>query len=263
MTDSEVLMHCNERSKRDEQSEVGNKIWGTIAKLGVETKLSAFDDLVASSFWGNQDVEWTAFYSQGASGGMAIIWRKNSDFVFVNYSFVGSAYIGINVIWKEGVYNLVNIYASCNAADTRALSSNLVERKQGRDQGEWCLGGDFNEVWCREERVGNRGSHSRRNMEDFRKFIEEMDLVDIPCIGGKFTWFKGNGTTMSRLDKFLVSNKMIEDWSILDQRVREMDISDHCHIWLNMGKIDWGPKPFRFNNSWFKHGGFLPFLREE
>ncbi|XP_058776293.1 uncharacterized protein LOC131650609 [Vicia villosa] len=110
--------------------------------------------------------------------------------------------------------------------------------------------------------MGIRGSHSSRNMEDFKRFIEDMNLLDILFIGGRFTWYKGNGTAMSHLDRFLISNKMIDDWRIIDQRVGERDISDHCHIWLNMGKLDQGPKPFRFN-TWFKHGGFLPFLKEE
>lgn len=68
---------------------------------------------------------------------------------------------------------------------------------------------------------------------------------------------------MSRLDRFLRSSNMIEDWNIIDQRVGSRDISDHCPIRLNSRKIDWGPKPFRFNNDWFKHEGFKPFIKEE
>lgn len=100
-------------------------------------------------------------------------------------------------------------------------------------------------------------------MVEFRKFMEDTEIVDLPCVGSRFTWFKGNGTTMSRLDRFFVSNIMIEDWGILDQRVGERYISDHCHIWLKVGKLDWGPKPFRFNSLWFKHKDFIPFLKEE
>ncbi|XP_058766236.1 uncharacterized protein LOC131639797 [Vicia villosa] len=211
---------------------------------------------------GNKYVEWTASHSQGASGGMAILWRKFSDSVFVNYSFSGLGYVGINVNWKGVTYNLVNIYASCQATERRSLWSNLVERKLASGNIEWCLGGDFNEV-IRRERMRLRGSHSSRNMADFRRFIEDMDLMDVACIGGRFTWYKGNGTTMSHLDRFLVSNNMIEDWSFIDQRVGERDVSDHCHIWLNVGKLDRGPKPFRFINTWFNHEGFFPFLKEE
>lgn len=52
---------------------------------------------------------------------------------------------------------------------------------------------------------GVRDIQCDRNMKDFKKFIKYMELVDIPCVGGIFTWFKANGTMMSYLDKFLVS----------------------------------------------------------
>ncbi|XP_058759244.1 uncharacterized protein LOC131632513 [Vicia villosa] len=90
-----------------------------------------------------------------------------------------------------------------------------------------------------------------------------MDLVDVPCTGGSNTWFRGNGKAMSRLDRFLLSNKLIEEWNVTDQRVGKRDISDHSPIWLNSGKKNWGPKPFRFNNAWFNHELFKPFIKEE
>lgn len=60
-------------------------------------------------------------------------------------------------------------------------------------------------------------------MEDFRAFIEDMGLVDVPC-GGRFTWFKGNGKAMSRLRIYLVSKGLCDDWEVVDQRVGRRDI---------------------------------------
>ncbi|XP_058775464.1 uncharacterized protein LOC131649723 [Vicia villosa] len=45
--------------------------------------------------------------------------------------------------------------------------------------------------------------------------------------------------------------------------VGNRDISDHFLITLNLGKVDWGLKPFRFNNICFKHDSFIPFIHEE
>lgn len=42
-------------------------------------------------------------------------------------------------------------------------------------------------------------------MEDFRNFIEEAELVDLPMVGRKYTWVRPNGSAMSRLDRFLLS----------------------------------------------------------
>ncbi|XP_058751458.1 uncharacterized protein LOC131624518 [Vicia villosa] len=89
-------------------------------------------------------------------------------------------------------------------------------------------------------------------MVDFRVFVEDMGLVDVSCVGGKYTWFKDNGKAMSRLDRFLCSRKMIEEWGVVDQIIEKRDISDHTPIRLRLGVVDWGPKPFRFNNVWLK-----------
>ncbi|XP_058761311.1 uncharacterized protein LOC131634691 [Vicia villosa] len=49
----------------------------------------------------------------------------------------------------------------------------------------------------------------------------------------------------------------------MDQRIENRDISDHAPIWLFVGLVNWGPKPFRFNNEWFKHKDFKYFISEE
>ncbi|XP_058784169.1 uncharacterized protein LOC131658938 [Vicia villosa] len=90
-----------------------------------------------------------------------------------------------------------------------------------------------------------------------------MELVDLPTIGGKFTWIKSNGKTMSRLDRFLLSESFIEEWKVDGQHIGERDVSDHASIWLKDNRKDWGPKPFKFNNMWFKHEDFDLFVEEE
>ncbi|MCH80186.1 LINE-1 reverse transcriptase like, partial [Trifolium medium] len=38
------------------------------------------------------------------------------------------------------------------------------------------------------------------------------------------------------------------------------DISDHCPIWLDASKDNWGPKPFRVINGWLEHPDFISFV---
>ncbi|XP_058746451.1 uncharacterized protein LOC131619364 [Vicia villosa] len=90
-----------------------------------------------------------------------------------------------------------------------------------------------------------------------------MDLVDLPTIGGKFTWFKSNEKVMSRLDRFLLSDSFIKEWKVNGQHIGDRDISDHAPIWLKDSRKNWGPKPFKFNNLWFKHEEFDTFVKEE
>ncbi|XP_058783757.1 uncharacterized protein LOC131658488 [Vicia villosa] len=111
-----------------------------------------------------------------------------------------------------------------------------------------------------DERIGVPSSGNSREIRFFNEFIEEMDLVDLPTIGGNFTWFKSNGKAMSRLDRFLLSKTFVEDWKVDGQHIGERDVSDHAPIWLKDNRKDWGPKSFKFNNMWFKHEEFDSFV---
>ncbi|WJX34031.1 hypothetical protein P8452_22182 [Trifolium repens] len=66
---------------------------------------------------------------------------------------------------------------------------------------------------------------------------------------------------MSRLDRFLVSEGFIDKSGIHNQWVGDRDISDHCPIWLVSSKVNWGLKPFKFNNCWINHPGFFDFVK--
>lgn len=61
-----------------------------------------------------------------------------------------------------------------------------------------------------------RGTGCRdREMEEFKAFFEEADLVDFPCIGGKFFWFNSTSSAMSRLDGFLNSENIINSLKVV------------------------------------------------
>lgn len=49
-------------------------------------------------------------------------------------------------------------------------------------------------------------------------------------MGGPFTWFNSVGTFMRILDRFLISENIIEEWKIVRQYVGNTDLSYHFHI---------------------------------
>ncbi|XP_058758239.1 uncharacterized protein LOC131631463 [Vicia villosa] len=241
------ILRSNVRKMNNDNSEVGKKVLGSITKLGVTSggdegmtvKLLNAMELrdkkrLAWAFWGNKEVEWTACNSSGASGGMGFLWRRGS--LSLNYSFIGKGFVGINVMREGVIYNLVNVYAPCSVVERRVLWNSLQNWRIKNGLEEWCIVGDFNEVSCREERIGEGSHHNNRGMAEFCGFIDSMVLVDIPCVGGKFTWFKDSGKAMSRLDRFLISRNMIDDWGVIDQRIEKRDILNHAPIRLNVGK---------------------------
>nr|GFA02235.1 RNA-directed DNA polymerase, eukaryota, reverse transcriptase zinc-binding domain protein [Tanacetum cinerariifolium] len=64
------------------------------------------------------------------------------------------------------------------------------------------------------------------------------------------------GSKLSKLDRFLISEGVMED--ILDIKVTAIERlwSDHSHIRLHSKKADFGPSPFKLYNSWLSKDGF-------
>lgn len=58
--------------------------------------------------------------------------------------------------------------------------------------------GDFNVVRGESERRGLMADSSlfRRDTAFFNQFIEDMELVDLPVTGKKYTWIRPNGTSI-------------------------------------------------------------------
>lgn len=99
--------------------------------------------------------------------------------------------------------------------------------------------------------------------EEFKAFIEDMKLIDVPSVSGCFTWFNGAGNAMSIFGMFLLSASLVSSWKISGQEIGKRDISDHCLIWMQSNFEDWGPKSFRFNNCQIKHEKFREFIAKE
>ncbi|PNY11621.1 cysteine-rich receptor-like protein kinase, partial [Trifolium pratense] len=212
------------------------------------------------NLWGHKDVEWVAKGSVGLSGGLLIMW--NADLFKVKFCFSGDNFLGLCVEWKEGTLYIINVYSSCSLAGKRKLWSDLLDFKLNNEQGDWCLGGDFNAVMKAGERKGSTSSFRQNERLEFCQFVEAMELIDVPVAGKKFSWFSGDGNAMSRLDRFLLSENFIDKEEVSGQWIGNRDISDHCPIWLLCSTFNWGPKPFKVNNCWLEHPGFKLFVEK-
>ncbi|XP_058762006.1 uncharacterized protein LOC131635401 [Vicia villosa] len=225
-----------------------------------ESKLETVDVGIVNSLWPNEKVGLSFSGSSGASGGLITIWKEGVCEVL--FSFRGEGFIGIKVIHKGLPFYIVNVYSPCTLQLKRKLWKDLLQCKSYFTDGEWCIAGDFNVVVCKRERRGS-GSRSRTSeMKDFAEFILHSNLIDVQCKGKRYSWFSGGGLSMSRIDRFLLSDSLILEWGISGQRIDNRDVSDHCPIWLISDFSDWGPKPFRVNDCWFEDSSFLPFVEK-
>lgn len=55
-------------------------------------------------------------------------------------------------------------------------------------------------------------------MRDFSRFIDDMELIDLPLHGGQYTWFRGNNEhSASRIDRFLISTQWDNSSKLLNK----------------------------------------------
>ena len=80
--------------------------------------------------------------------------------------------------------------------------------------------------------------------------------MELPWLGRKFTWFRPNGTSRSKLDRFLLSPEWLERWPASIQSTLPRNFSYHYPILLRSTSVDWGPKPFRILDCWLLDKSF-------
>jgi len=159
---------------------------------------------------------------------------------------------------------IFNVYSSCDFKEKVEMWEELINVKLGEACRQWCVFGDFNAVRKINERRGLNpiGNTKLREMQGFNNFIESMELVDVPLIGRKYTWYKENGKAKSRIDRVLVSLEWLNYWLDSKQYIKGRLVSDHCALLLKPITIDWGPKPFRTMDIWKSDPTFKKVVKQ-
>jgi len=125
-----------------------------------------------------------------------------------------------------------------------------------------CICGDFNAVRSEEERRGSNTGFRQLDTDNFNNFIDGSSLVDFPICGRLFTWYRSDGVSMSRLDRFLVSVKWCESWPNCIQVAHQRGLFDHVPLVLFIEDVNWGPRPLRLMKCWADYNGYAKFVRD-
>jgi len=97
----------------------------------------------------------------------------------------------------------------------------------------------------------------------FNQFIDGNFLIDLPLYGRNFTWYRGDGVSMSRLDRFLLSESWLSLYPNCFQMALPRSLSDHCPLLLSIDVKNWGPKPLRMLKCWADISGYGDFVKEK
>jgi len=192
------------------------------------------DDFFVTTIWGDSLFGYSFQPSMGASGGLLIVWDINVGDVWSSTSFGHVLVIKGRVIRTNYEFVIANVYAPCDMAAKQILWDNLTSFVLANGNENVCLCGDFNLVRSDGERKSRTLVFRQMDADKFNKFIEDSFLVDMPICGGLFTWYQGDEYSMSRLDRFLLSN----NWCFVRPNCVQVallrGLSDHVPLVLHV-----------------------------
>ncbi|XP_073367565.1 uncharacterized protein [Aegilops tauschii subsp. strangulata] len=91
---------------------------------------------------------------------------------------------------------------------------------------------------------------NRRMMGMFRAAIDDLELIEFPLFGRRFTWSsERENVTLTKIDRVMVSGEWEAAFPHYQLSPASTNISDHCPLVLK--RMDATPhKAFRFENHW-------------
>ncbi|XP_050233385.1 uncharacterized protein LOC126681874 [Mercurialis annua] len=193
-----------------------------IAFLGLlETKKESIDLFMVRRLWPNLDFDILFVSSVGASGGL--LWVLNTVSINVTSILTGNRWICSDFVWEGMNYRHILIYASSVIADRITFWNDILQLVVFN--GSVDISGDFNEILIPEERTNSSG----------------------------YTSSIMKGSSLTYLSKE-------EQWPSMSLTALSKGLSDHSPILFKFGnEVDWGPKPFRSIDAWWKHDNFSEF----
>jgi len=228
-----------------------------------ESKLSLVDNFLIKSLWGSDPCGFSFQASVDASGGLITVWNTSVVEVWCTLSFRHALIIKGKVILTGQESTIANIYAPCDTMEKQDLWARLSQFILNNGDVNFCICGDFNFVRSVEERRGRNVFFRQLDADNFNNFIDGCFLIDLPLYGRLFTWYRGDGISMSRLDRFLLSGKWCESWPNCIQVANQRGLSDHVLVVLDVDDSNWGPRPLRMLKCWSDFRGYSEFVRDK
>ncbi|TYH01231.1 hypothetical protein ES288_A09G041400v1 [Gossypium darwinii] len=171
--------------------------------------------------------------SEGRSGGLALMWKEGTNVSIQSYS---KHHID-SIVKLENNKNMrvTGFYGHANP-NLRNSSWDILRR----------VGDSVREDWVAEKEGGRGGV--RAHMNDFKAVLDDLALVDIKPDSGWFTWVNnrsGGGLIKERIDRFLSSVSLVENFPFIATKVVKQTQSDNDAILLDL----WGRRPTDYPND--------------
>jgi hypothetical protein len=230
------------------------KLWKGEVICLQETKLENISRSVVRSLWSNRFADWKFLESEGASGGILLMWDNRVTEVQDCVKGQFSISCRFKNVQDQFDWAFSGVYGPNLDVDRSILWDELAGVRSWWGV-PWCIGGDFNVVRFPSEKL--RAERLTRAMTSFSDFIAELGLIDLPLLEGQFTWSNNQDPpSKSRIDRFLLSSDWEDHFSYLVQKALPCFVSNHCPISLDSGTYIRGKSYFKFENMWLRHEDF-------
>ena len=228
-----------------------------------ESKLSVVDVFLIKYLWGSAPCGFSYQPSVGASGGLVTVWDKTLVDVWYSMSFLQVLVIKGRVILTQQDFFIFNLYAPCDSAEKQMLWPRLSDLVSNNGDVSCCVCRDFNSVHAANERRGRNTVFNQVDADNFNNFIDVCSLIDLSIFGRLFTWYHGDGISMSRLDHFLLFEKWCEVWPNCVQVAHQRGLSNHVQLVLNTEDVNWGLRPLRMMKCLADYPGYDAFVHDK
>ena len=215
-----------------------------------ETKLQVVDDFVYCSLWGFESYGFSYCPSMREAGGILTLWNSSEVNLHVSMSFENVLIIKGRFIKSVVDFAIANVYVPYDNGGREHLWERLTDLIQTDVRRAWCVSGDFNAIRLESESKSRVIGGNSEDFSAFNNFIDNVVLVDLSLCGRNFTWYRGDGLSMSRLNHFLLSKEWISSWPNCFQVALPRSVYDHCPILLTVDEANWGPRPNRMLKCW-------------
>ncbi|GJS71415.1 RNA-directed DNA polymerase, eukaryota, reverse transcriptase zinc-binding domain protein [Tanacetum coccineum] len=242
-----------QKAKKDWVKELCNK--NKVSFVGLqETKMESIDLLSVRLCWGNVNFDYVHSDFIGNSGGILCIWDPNSfrkDNVTVSDYFVI-----VRGVWiKSGIDILIIVVYTPHDVKDKRLLWDYLSHVSNQWAGEVVMMGDFNEVRYKSDRF--RSNFNAHGADIFNNFFINAGLEEVPLGGSAYTWCHKSASKMSKLDRFLVSENLLNTCPNISAITLDRFLSDHRPILLN----SWKDAPGDDSNAMRNLCGKLKFLK--
>ena len=217
-----------------------------------ETKMSDVTRWLVCRCLGSDFGNFVFSPSNGASGGILVAWRSHvtslgsridGHCVSVNFRLADGASWWLSCVYApQGIAEKIDFLHGLTTVRTHCL-------------GPWLVVGDFNMILSNEDK--NNSNLDRNMMGRFRRWKDDLALLEIPLTGRKYSWSNGQSNpTLVRLDRMFCS----ADWEALFpgcllQSTTSQDL-DHCPLLLGLQDVNRAKGRFFFQAFWVKLEGF-------